>query len=402
MKTALVFDHRGRTKAGKEGPIEVRITHQGKPYYISTDVRVRGSEFRHGEIINRGDAATLNERLDVVVARIERAVTRCIMNGDKIDVAAIRKRIYEVEEEESKESTSLVDWIDEQIGMLNVAEGTRSHYKVMAKRLRQFGKLNRWQDLTTECIYEWDAWLRSLTKAQSKADLQANNEPQRIGDGAIHNYHKDLKSMLFRAKRFGKIVTNPYEVLKGEFKRNENESTEFLTEEEVAAIESLHPMPGTRMAVARDLFLFQVYTGLSYSDTQVFDIKDYKNIDGKWVNIGERIKTGVPYVSQLLPPVVEILERYNWKTPKMNNSKYNKCLKDIQHVLGISTRLHSHLGRHTFATWMHMNGAPIEHVSKMLGHRKIQQTMRYAKVVPTQIYDDYDKFAENIKKKTVK
>jgi site-specific recombinase XerD len=120
------------------------------------------------------------------------------------------------------------------------------------------------------------------------------------------------------------------------------------------------------------------------------------------VNIGERIKTGVPYVSQLLPPVVEILERYNWQAPKMNNAKYNKCLKDIQHVLGISTRLHSHLGRHTFATWMHMNGAPIEHVSKMLGHRKIQQTMRYAKVVPTQIYDDYDRFAENIKKKTVK
>lgn len=400
MKTALVFDHRGRTKAGKEGPIEVRITHHGKPYYISTDVRVRGSEFRHGEIINRGDAATLNERLDVVVARIERAVTRCIMNGDKIDVAAIRKRIYEVEEEESKESTSLVDWIDEQIGMLNVAEGTRIRYRVMAKRLRQFGKLNRWQDLTTECIYEWDAWLHSLTKAQSKADIQANKEPKRIGDGAIHNYHKDLKSMLFRAKRFGKIVTNPYEVLKGEFKRNENESTEFLTEEEVAAIESLLPMPGTRMAVARDLFLFQVYTGLSYSDTQAFDMKDYKNIDGKWVNVGERIKTGVPYVSQLLPPVVEILERYNWQTPKMNNAKYNKCLKDIQHVLGISTRLHSHLGRHTFATWMHMNGAPIEHVSKMLGHRKIQQTMRYAKVVPTQIYDDYDRFAEKMKKKT--
>ena len=83
----------------------------------------------------------------------------------------------------------------------------------------------------------------------------------------------------------------------------------------------------------------------------------------------------------------------------MINQTYNQCLKDIQHALGISTRLHSHLGRHTFATWMHLNGSPIEHVAKMLGHRNIQQTMRYAKVVPTQIYEDFDKFEKKDERK---
>ena len=205
--------------------------------------------------------------------------------------------------------------------------------------------------------------------------------------------------MLSRAVKMGKIDHNPYGPLRGEFKRKDNESTEFLTEEEIAAIESLRPMPGTQMATARDLFIFQIYTGLSYSDTQAFDIKDYKKVNGKWVNIGERIKTGVPYVSQLLPPVVDVLERYGWQAPKMINQTYNQCLKDIQHALGISTRLHSHLGRHTFATWMHLNGSPIEHVAKMLGHRNIQQTMRYAKVVPTQIYEDFDKFEKKMKEK---
>jgi integrase len=400
MKTALVFDHLGRTKAGKEGLIEVRVTHQGKPYYISTDVRVRGSEFRHGEIINRGDAAVLNERLDVVVARIERAVTRCIMNGDKIDVAAIKKRIYEVEDEESKDSTSLIDWIDEQIDMLNVSEGTRNHYKVMAKRLRQFGKLNRWQDVTTESIYEWDAWLHKLPKPQSKADVQAGRERECISSASVHNYHKDLKSLLSRAVKMGKIEQNPYDRLRGEFKKCENESTEFLTEEEMKALESLHPLPGTQMAMARDLFVFQMYTGLSYSDSQAFDIKDYKQVNGKWMNVGERIKTGVAYVSQLLPPVVEILERYNWQTPKINNTQYNLSLKVIQQALGFTSKLHSHLARHTFATWMLSNGVPLEHVSKMVGHSNIRQTQRYAKVMATAVYDDFERVAEKMKKKT--
>jgi integrase len=152
------------------------------------------------------------------------------------------------------------------------------------------------------------------------------------------------------------------------------------------------------MAMARDLFVFQMYTGLSYSDSQAFDIADYKQVNGKWVNVGERIKTGVAYVSQLLPPVVEILERYNWQTPRINNVQYNQSLKVIQQALGFTSKLHSHLARHTFATWMLANGVPLEHVSKMVGHSNIRQTQRYAKVLPKAVYDDFEKVAAKMEK----
>ena len=164
------------------------------------------------------------------------------------------------------------------------------------------------------------------------------------------------------------------------------------------ALESLHPLAGTQMAMARDLFVFQMFTGLSYSDSQAFDIADYKQVNGKWVNVGERIKTGVAYVSQLLPPVVEILERYNWQTPKINNTKYNACLKVIQQALGFTSKLHSHLARHTFATWMLANGVPLDHVSKMVGHTNIRQTQRYAKLQTQAVYDDFEKVAAKMEK----
>jgi integrase len=185
--------------------------------------------------------------------------------------------------------------------------------------------------------------------------------------------------------------------MRGEFSRGDTDNTEYLDEEEIAAIESLRPIAGTQMAMARDLFIFQVYTGLSYADTQAFDISEYKKVGGKWVNSGNRIKTGVPYVSQLLPQAVEVLERYGMQTPKVNNVQYNASLKVIQQALGIRTRLHSHLGRHTFATRMLSLGVKLENVSRMLGHKNITQTQRYAKVLAESVRDDFSMVEERLK-----
>ncbi|MBR5884510.1 MAG: tyrosine-type recombinase/integrase, partial [Bacteroidaceae bacterium] len=110
----------------------------------------------------------------------------------------------------------------------------------------------------------------------------------------------------------------------------------------------------------------------------------------RWNNTGERIKTGVPYVSSILPPALHVLEKYGMKVPRMNNADYNRQLKALQVMTGIKTRLHSHLARHTFATYMLRNGVKIENVSKMLGHTNITQTQRYAKVLAQDVHDDYE------------
>ena len=129
---------------------------------------------------------------------------------------------------------------------------------------------------------------------------------------------------------------------------------------------------------------------------QAFDMDDYKWNGNRWINTGERIKTGVPYVSSLLPPALRVLEKYGMEIPKMNNADYNRQLKALQTMAGIKTRLHSHLARHTFATFMLRNGVKIENVSKMLGHTNITQTQRYAKVLAQSVHDDFDMIAEKM------
>jgi integrase len=212
-----------------------------------------------------------------------------------------------------------------------------------------------------------------------------------ISDAGVYNYHKCFKALLNRAMRIGVIEANPYNRLRGEFKRGDQESFEYLTEDEMKAFEALRPVPGTVAAKARDLFVFQMYTGLSYSDAQAFNIRNYKLVDGRWRYNGKRIKTGVPYISELLPPVIDVLERNGWKVPKIENGSYNKILKVLGMAAGIQTRFHSHLARHTFATWVLSKHVDIQNVAKMLGQKDIKTTQRYAKVLAESVHDDFER-----------
>ena len=221
---------------------------------------------------------------------------------------------------------------------------------------------------------------------------------QGVNEG-VFTYHKCLKAMLNRARDFGKIESNPYDRLRGKFRRGDSENVEYLTEDEMQRFEALDVPEGSLLAMCRDLFIFQMYTGLSFSDTQSFNIKEYRKQNGQWVNNGERIKTGVPYVSVLLPPVLQVLERYGMSVPKINNADYNKHLKALGLMAGIKTRLHSHLARHTFATYMLRNGVKIENVSRMLGHTNITQTQRYAKVLAQSVHEDFEMIEKKLTKK---
>jgi site-specific recombinase XerD len=69
---------------------------------------------------------------------------------------------------------------------------------------------------------------------------------------------------------------------------------------------------------------------------------------------------------------------------------------------GIERPLHSHMARHTFATWMLRHGVPIEHVSKMIGHTNITQTQRYARIVASDIHDDFSMISDKLAQRSEK
>lgn len=393
--TAIVLDHQGRAKKGKEAMLEIRVTCNRKHIFISTGIKVRKTEWVAGHIVNRLDASVLNDRLISIYKKVGDEVDAAISQGRPINAKDIRQRVWGMVEV-AKGKAVLLEWIHQQIPLLDIREDTRKHYYPLENRLEEFGKMRIWEDVTTENIYEFDAWLHGLRKPIREAARLAGNVPKRLSDAGIYNYHKCFKALLNRARRMGKIAVNPYELLRGQFKRGDKENLEYLTEEEMTQIRELPLEKGSPLDLARDLFVFQMYSGLAYSDAEAFDFKRYKKVKGTWQYIGQRKKTGVPYVSELLPPVVEVLQKYGGTVPQIGNADYNHRLKEIQHIAGIETKMHSHLARHTFATWMLANDAKIENVRQMLGHKSIVTTQRYAKVLVQSVHEDYNKARDNL------
>lgn len=387
VTTKIIFDRKKQAGRDGLGTIEIRMTIARKSLYISTGVRVREREWKAGMVVNRSDAPVLNERLATIWEIVNREANDAIKNGVAINLDAIKEKVWGVKDA-ATEDPLFLEWVEKQIDILNIAPGTRRQYRSLLIRLTEFDRLRRWNDITAENIVEFDVFLHRRKKKDGAALI----------DSAVFKYHRNLKALLNRAVTFGKIDRNPYELLRGKFKRGDRENLDYLTEDEMKAIETLELPNDEMMQKARDLFVFQMYTGLSYSDAEAFDISQYRKSGDTYVRVAERIKTGVPYVSQLLPPAIAILEKYDFQIPQIENHVYNRALKAIGVAAGIAVPLHSHLARHTFATWMLRNGAKIENVSRMLGHTNIRQTQRYAKVLAKSVHDDFEMVAKKMKK----
>lgn len=405
IKTNIIFNHRGRF--GKDGtaPVEVRVTVNRRAYYINTGVSVRAREWKFGRVANREDENTLNERIKIMLDRVDGLINDHMKAGTEADIdfdevrrlakspdKRTKRSIYNGDTQSMMEDTEdMTVWMKEQIPMLDVAKGTKQHYMGSVAALIESGVMRKWSELSVENVHRFDAFLHRVQKHRTDADIKSGNAVEYIGQATVRNYHKDIKALLGRALKFGLITANPYDRMKGEIKRGDHETVEFLTDDERGRIEGLRMTDGSMLATVRDMFLFQCYTGMAYSDMMRFALEKCQR-DGKNLTYSApRVKTGVVFYIRMLPKALAIAEKYGGRLPNVADQTCNANLKTIATATGITKRLTTHVGRHTFATWALRSGVPIERVSKMLGHRRITQTQRYAKLLAEDVYGEFEK-----------
>ncbi|TMM52113.1 site-specific integrase [Maribacter algarum] len=70
--------------------------------------------------------------------------------------------------------------------------------------------------------------------------------------------------------------------------------------------------------------------------------------------------------------------------------RYNRGLKKIGELCGIEQKLTTYVSRHSFATQAMLNDVPLQAISAMLGHTKLNTTQIYLKSLPTNILDSYN------------
>jgi len=391
IKTAVIYNHRGRFGKDGKAPVEVRVTVNRRAYYINTGVSVRAREWKFGSIVNRIDCDGLNRRVGIMLKRVDEIVNDYMDREQDFDIDEVRRFVKSPDKRRKvKDDDDMAAWMLEQIPLLGVAHGTAKHYKVSVTAMVESGAMRRWKDLSVENVHRFDAFLHRIEKHRTNAKVKDGKPVEYISQATVRNYHKDIKALLARAMKFGLITANPYDRMKGEIKRGDIETVEFLTDEERGRIEKLN-INDSMLSTVRDMFLFQCYTGMAFSDMMAFSL-DKCQRDGALVTYSApRVKTGVMFYIRVLPKALTIAEKYGGRFPQVADQTCNSNLKTIANVTGISKRLTTHVGRHTFATWMLRHGVPIEKVSKMLGHRRITQTQRYAKLLAADVIAEFDK-----------
>ncbi len=383
-----------------EVPIYLRITMNGERAEISTNRRVdlnlwdKASE----KVAGKSEVArTINSNLVTLLGKVEKYFSNLEVKDELISVHQIMAEL----KGKSQNQMTLIKAYEFHIARLeelagvdyvpNTINGYKSSLNGLKKFiLKQFNKTDvRLCDLNKIFIESYDTYLKS------SRGLNHNS--------AVKNL-KYINCILNKAVSYNWNSKNPF---KGYSFGYVNPPRSYLTEDE---IESLHKKEFVikRLARVRDVFIFQIYTGLSYADMAELTEDNIEiGIDGKRWIVVHRKKTGSRSSIPLLPRAQEVLDRYKSDPacvayhkllPVSSNQRMNGYLKEIADICEIKKPLTTHIARHTFATTVTLShGVPIETVSKMLGHSDLKTTQIYSKVVDRKVAEDMNKLLNNNK-----
>lgn len=386
----LIWAKANRSKQGKL-PLFLRITINGKRVEIATQRSVSPVEWdpRSQSVISKKpDVREINDHLAIMKSKVlacfskleltERYVTAEMVKAELLGIKEKPRFLMQIVREHNRGVESLIG--------KGYSKATWVKYRTTEKHLSGF---LQWKyqkndlllnDLNFAFINDFEFYL----KAEKSIDVNTNAK-----------YLKNLKKIVHECVARDWLEKDPFMAYKFKSQKTERE---FLTELDLQALQEKE-FAIDRLAHIRDIFLFSCYTGLAYID--IFNLKPGNislGMDGeKWI-FTHRQKTESASRIPLLPPALALLEKYKDNQeakirgkvfPVPSNQKVNAYLKEIADCCGIGKELTFHMARHTFATTVTLtNGVPIETVSKMLGHKKIQTTQIYARILDKKVSFD--------------
>ena len=375
-KIKFVFDRKKVCGKDKKGSVEMRITYDFKQKYMSTGISVypRHWNEKSQRVVGAPSALEYNEILAEMERKALKTVAGMVESG-RVDILAIPTLLRA-----QTASITFLEYMCQRMEKKSVTENTHRSHVTTFNKVVEFGKIKFFADITPANIRAFSEWLHSYKMPGGKKYSQAT----------IYKLTSNLSLFISDAVVDGYLTENPYVTKKLNEDKGGTRIDQYLTIDEVAAIESAR-MPTEAVGRSRDLFLLQCYTGMAYIDLMSYD---FRKVGGEQLCRGVRQKTGTEFAFVMTEKARAILERYKYKVPQLSNQKYNAHLKIMADAAGIDKPITSHMGRRTAGSiWLNM-GIPIDVVAKCLGHQSIQVTQRaYAKILDTTIMEAFKKIA---------
>ena len=287
---------------------------------------------------------------------------------------------------------------------------TVRHYHTTINKLlqyeRQYRVKLRFFDIDITFYNSFKKWVLSQTIGNSSKHYTKNY---------VGSLFKDIKAFMRQARRMGLHDFAGFEEEAFSVDKEETDAI-YLTMEEILKIYNLNITEELLLSNGydnrhynlsraiqslreeRDRFLIGCFTALRHSDYSRIDSLNFKDdIISIWTQKKDK-KVYIP-VHYLLR---EILQRRNNELPKpISDQKHNKHIKELGRLAGIDeevvlskTRgenrqadvrkkyefITTHTARRSGASNMYLAGIDIKFIQDLLGHSKVEQTLKYIKV----------------------
>ena len=344
----LFFLKKNKIKANGEAPIAMRITvdKRFREMFVRRSALVENWDQTKGKLKTKDKLSTeINMYIDTVRAKVQNIHRQLEADNLEISAKEICNRFCGVEEKHR----TLIDVFEEhnkEIKLLQGKgyaqktiirfEGTVRYLKEFLKKEYKKSDINL-KDIDLPFIQRFDTFLKT------EKNCAQNTAITRL---------KQVKKIMRIAYANDWIQKDPFVTYRFKF---EETNVEFLTQEELNAIIQ-KDFSIERLSTVKDIFLFQCFTGLAFSDIEQLKsehlVKD--NNGSLWIR-KNRQKTNNMCNIPLITAAKMLIDKYanhpeciekGVLFPVPTNQRMNSYLKEIADSCGITKKLSTHVARH--------------------------------------------------------
>lgn len=232
-----------------------------------------------------------------------------------------------------------------------------------------------------------------ITELKHRHFSELNNFLISLGNIGLDHRNKHLtllKQVLDYALNSEYITTHPVSKLNLHY--SQPKPPKYLTPNHRQSIEQYS---GAVCGLAKDVAIFLLYTGLSYTDYLTLNQSHILKIEqGAYIK-KKRNKTDIYQIIPILPQAKIILDKYGIDNmPRPDMSDLNKELKYLQELCNIPESiigfsLSTSVFRETFASMMENEFMlPTRVIMTMMGHSTTKQLNTYSNIMPSRIHHD--------------
>lgn len=371
-----VFNRKNSLLPNGSALIQIEAYMRGKKKYFGTNIYITPEQWdrKHRTIKAHPNQITLNKQIRDFVTSLEDAEMKRRQSGKPFSLDYLSEFI------KGNCSNSFTEFCNREVKTGKFSKATIKEHTTTIHYLETFKKDVQFDGITFEFLNDFE---RFLIKKELHKNTIAKHFTivRRYVNLAINKDFLDLNKYPFRKFKIQRVKTY----------------RDYLTPEELERLENFRL--SAEMAdyqTALDKYLFSCYTGLRYSDVTALKPGNLVLEDGKeWIVLTMqktkdeiRLPIHLPVFSKALDIIYNYISGAETVFPYQQNETINTHLKAIATEAKINKRVTFHTARHTQATILLYKGVSITTVQKLLGHKRLETTQIYGKVMDMTIINE--------------